>query len=128
MTVVNYIDYNIDVQDRERLIGWEGLQDGDTGKPLNLGLWTDKQAQLFHASGSGATCLFEGSCDPRAKPSHADHANAVWETCTDSSGNNITTTTHTRKQMMESDFYVRPSVAGGTAASVNAFIHMKRNS
>lgn len=126
MSVVNYTDFNIDVQDRVKTIIWEGLTDGDTGKPTNLGMWSDKTVQIYYVSGSGATIVMQGSNDPRANPKDADHANAVWETLTDNLGNNISCTTNDGFQAMENYERIRPTVTGGSSPVVNISIHMKR--
>lgn len=126
MTVVSPTDYHIDTADRVKLLVWEGLVGGDTGKPINLGMFADKTVQIFYTSGSGSTNVMQWSNDPRANPNHASHASAVWETMTDNLGNNISTTTNDGYQCMENGAWVRPTVTGGSSPIVNFALHMKR--
>ncbi len=128
MTVIQEKDYNADVSDRVKTLIWEGLGDGDTGRPINLGLWADKSIHIYYQSGSGATIIMQGSNDPRANPKHADHASAVWQTLKDGFQNSISTTVNAGFQIQENYWWVRPKVDGGSSPVVNASLHMKRTS
>ncbi len=108
-----------------RVIGWEGLTTGDTGRPLNVTAWSDKSIHFFGDFGSGATIILQGSNDPRANPLHADHANANWITLTDPQGNSISKTSAAIEQVLENPFWIRPSVSGGTNPDLDAVIAMK---
>lgn len=127
MTVVTQIDYNVDVQDRTKVLAWEGLTTNDTGRPLNIGLWADKSVHFLGNFGSGATVVLQGSNDPRANPAHADHASAEWVTLTDPQGNALSKTAAGLEQVMENVWWIRPSVTGGTSPDIDVVIKMKRN-
>jgi hypothetical protein len=126
MTVVSPTDYQIKVDDKVRTLCWEGLGDGDTGRPVNVGQWADKSIHLFYTSGSGATLVMQGSNDKRANPKDANHASAVWQTLKDGFQNNISTTVNAGYQIQENYEWVRPTVTGGSSPVVNASLHMKR--
>ncbi len=128
MTVISVTDNRIDISDRLKSYSWNGLQDGDTGYPISIGLWADKSVHLYYVSGSGATIVMQGSNDPRANPKDADHASAVWQTLKDGFQNNISSTVNAGFQIQENYWWVRPTVTGGSSPVVNVSTHMKRTS
>lgn len=107
---------------------WEGLDGDDTGLPVRIGKYTDKTVHVFSptAAFGGATVTFEGSNDPRANPTHADHANADWIGLTDGQGNAITTTGSKIEVIQENPEWIRPKSAGGTAANISVGLTAKR--
>ena len=126
MATIKVTDYHIDTADVVKLLVWENVTASDTAYPINIGKFSDKTVQIFYTSGSGSTNLMQWSNDPRANPTHASHASAVWETMTDNLGNNISTTTNDGYQCMENGWWVRPTVTGGSSPIVNFALHMKR--
>ena len=84
-----------------------------TGTPTDVtAAYVDSSVQ-FYGEFSGATIRFEGSDDPRANPNHPDHADAAWETVSDSFGNLIETTQRAKIHVNDFSWWVRPVVIGG---------------
>lgn len=114
-------------QSNLRKVIWEGLDGDDTGLPVRIGKFTDKTVHIYALTSHGsATTVLQGSNDPKADPTHADHANAKWVTLTDGQGNAISKTADAIEVVQENPEWIRPSQSGGTAADVIVAITAKR--
>ena len=102
---------------------WASMGDADTGLPVFVGKHPDMQIILNPATHGGATSIFQWTIDERGDPDHADHANAVWFTCTDTTETDIsTTTTNLGAQLLQGAMWVRPKTTGGTGSVINAWL------
>ena len=89
------------------LATWTALATSDTGKPVvGVGL-SDRS---FQASGTfgGATVVLQGS-----------NNGTDWVTLTDPAGAAVSFTSAGLKQVLQVTKYMRPSVSGGAAVSIN---------
>jgi hypothetical protein len=107
---------------------WTALGAGDTGRPIQRAQFSDKTFQAFSADWLSTTLTVQGSNDPRADETHADHANAVWTTIKDSAGANIAFTANGGATAVNNYLWVRPSCAGGTATAITLICVAKRTS
>ena len=107
---------------------WEGLDGDDKGLPVRVGKYTDKTVHIYSPTGAhgSATTVIEGSNDPKADPTHADHANAKWVTLTDGQGNAISKTADAIEVIQENPEWIRPNQSGGTSSDVSVSITCKR--
>jgi hypothetical protein len=114
-------------QSNLRKVLWEGLTGADTGLPVRLGKYTDKTVHIYALTGhGGGTTVLQGSNDPRADPTHASHASAIWTTLTDGQGTTISKTADAIEVVQENPEWIRPSQSGGTAADVVVAVTCKR--
>lgn len=86
---------------------WSALATGDTGALLSSAAFADRSVQVGGTFG-GATCTIEGSND-----------GVNFATLTDTAGVALTFTTAGLKQILQITRYIRPSISGGAAASIN---------
>lgn len=107
---------------------WEGLDGDDTGLPVRASKYSDKSVHIYSPTGAhgSATTIIQGSNDPKADPTHADHANAKWVTLTDAQGNAISKTADAIEQILENPLWIRPSQSGGTSSDVSVSLACKR--
>lgn len=115
-------------QTNVRQVLWAGLDGDDTGYPVKVSKFNDKSVHIFSPTGAhgGATTILQGSNDPKADPTHSDHANAKWITLTDPQGNTISKTSDAMEQVLENPMWIRPSQSGGTGSDVSVSLVCKR--
>ena len=99
------------------LISWEGLANGDTGKPYECWMHSDKSVQLIGTLGTGGKCVIEGS--------NMD-ASPTWTTLSDLQGNLLEFTALKIKAILENPYQIRPNImAGDGTTSLNVYMIMK---
>lgn len=112
------VDFSVETlatwRDRASVITWSGLTTGDTGRPLEMVGWADRSVQITGTFG-GATLTLQGS-----------NNGSTWNTLTDPQGNEIVLTSQKIEQIMEITRYIRPSVSGGSGASINIITLVRR--
>jgi len=112
------VEYSVETlatwRDRASVITWQGLTTGDTGRPLEMTGWADRSIQITGTFG-GATVNIEGS-----------NNGTNWSLLTDPQGNNIALTSAKIEQVMEITRYMRPSISGGSGASINIITLVRR--
>lgn len=112
-----------DLVDTAHLKGhvWEGVANGDTGRPISFKGYRDARVMIHGDFGSG-TAVFQGTDDPRGDPDHADHASAVWLTLDDEAGTAISVTANALKAVSVPALWLRPSLSGGSAGSLTVSV------
>lgn len=108
MAVINDTSTEVNtLYGKASLATWTALATSDTGKPVvGVGL-SDRS---FQASGTfgGATVVLQGS-----------NNGTDWVTLTDPAGVALSFTSAGLKQVLQVTKYMRPSVSGGAAVSIN---------
>src|SRR5688572_30290413 len=116
-------------QTRARLFKW--IMNGvSTGVPVRCADLPDKTVQAFDVSSSwgSATLVWEGSNDERADPAHADYANSVWGTLTDTTETALSQTDDSvPQQVLQNPVWIRPKTTGGTDTNVIALMNAGKN-
>lgn len=90
-----------------RLYRWEGLANGDHGRPLPVPDLSDKTVQIVGTFGTGGQVNFEGSVVEDAV------VDADFVTLTDPQGNAIEATAVLLETVQENTLWVRPHVVSG---------------
>lgn len=104
-------------------VKWTGLDGDDTGKPVFVAKHPDMQVQAYAGTWGSSTFTFEGTLDERGDPDHADHANAIWSTLTDTTETAISATSNLGvTQVLQGAMWVRPKTASGTGADVVCYL------
>jgi len=93
--------------ERATLFTWAALLTGNTGAPVEKPTFSDRSVQVAGTFG-GATCTIQGS-----------NNGADWVTLTDPAGVALTFTSTGLKQILQVTKYIRPSITGGAAASID---------
>lgn len=107
------------------LYKWTGLDGDDTGIPVDMSRHPDMAFQAYAESAWGGATLTMQSClDTRGNPNDADHANAKWQTMTDTTETPLTATADTAAaiQILATTNWVRPSTSGGTGADIVVYL------
>jgi len=103
---------------------WSGLTAGDTGRPVGLAQYSDKNVSIYGTFGGNVT--MEGTDDPRGNPDHADHASAVWLPITDTLDvSGISKSANAGEAILQNYAWIRP-VAGASVSSVNIAMTCKK--
>jgi hypothetical protein len=89
------------------LVTWTALATSDTGTPISNPSFADRSVQVGGTFG-GATCIIEGSND-----------GVTYATLTDTAGAALSFTTAGVRQVLQVTRFIRPSVSGGAAVSIN---------
>jgi hypothetical protein len=84
------------------LVTWSGLQNGDTGAPMQEPEFSDRTVQIGGTFGAGGSVTLQGSND-----------GTNWAALTDPQGNAITKTVGAIETIAECPRYVRPNVTAG---------------
>jgi len=121
MAVITNTEYNIGDSAFRQGVQWLALANGDTGRPVSLRKYFDLQTMAIGTFGGG-TAILQGTLDPRGNPNDADHASAVWFTLKSAQGNDITGTSNWQEQILLPALWIRPSISGGAAGSVNFYL------
>lgn len=99
-------------------VEWK-LAAGDTGRPVNLPQYSDKNLTISSANFATTAATFEGTDDPRGNPDHADHANAPWVPATDTlDAGAISKTANATEVILQNFAWIRPKATGGTATEI----------
>jgi len=88
--------------DKYWLHTWQGLANGDTGRPVRVSHMADKTVTVEGTFGAGGSISIEGSMDA-----------ITWAVLTDPQGNEITLTTEGVEAITENTRFVRPNVTAG---------------
>lgn len=113
-----------------KIVQWD-LNGVSTGRAFPLASWRDRTYQVNDKNGTGlwgtATCVLEGCLAPNGDPDHADHANAVFGTLTDTTETVISHTDDSGApiQILQSPVaWVRPRTSGGTNTVIRATLNL----
>lgn len=91
-----------------KLVKWEGLAGGDTGKPFAVAAYPDKTVQLLGTF--GGNMLIEGSMNSTV-------ADAVYATLNDPQGNALSGISAAKiENVLEHVYLIRPSAGAGVSA------------
>lgn len=99
------------------VIVWEGMANGDAGDPVRYTEYADRSVQITGSFGGG-TVTMQGSNDVTS-PSN-------WFTLTDTLENDITKTGTAAEQILQASVWIRPSLSGGAAGSVDVKLLLRR--
>jgi hypothetical protein len=115
MAVVTFIDP--EYTGNYVLISWNGMANGDTGKPFEGCDWADRSMQIEGTFGTGGTLVMEGSLD-----------GTNYHPLRDSNGSNLTFTQSDLESVIQITKYLRPRVsAGDGATSLNVTMFARRS-
>ncbi len=92
---------------------WAGLTTGDVGDALRYAGHADRTVQVFGTFG-GATVTLQGSLD-----------GTNWATLNDAQGDPISITAAKIESVTEAVRFTRPSVSGGSGASLTVMLFMR---
>lgn len=87
---------------REVLVTWTGLANGDTGQAFDRAAFADRAVQFTGTFGVAGGAVLEGSLD-----------GSTWFTLNDPFNAALSFTTAGLRQVLEHVVYVRPRVTGG---------------
>lgn len=82
---------------------WEGLANGDTGKPVGLATFPDRNVQVLGTFGAGGSVSIEGSND----------GGTTWAVLKDAQGVALTFTAAGVGYVLANTELIRPNVTGG---------------
>ena len=97
------------------VISWLGLATNDDGQRLEMPGSADRTVQVGGTFG-GSTCIIEGSND-----------GVNYLVLTDPQGNNLSFTSAKIETVTEITRYIRPRITGGSGASINIHLLVRRN-
>lgn len=94
---------------------WTGMQNGDTGQPVELANHADRSIQVFGVFGAGGLLKFEGSND-----------GVNYAPLSDMTGNPLQFTAAKLRSIMELARFVRPVIVSGDAnTALDAVLFIK---
>jgi hypothetical protein len=104
---------------REWLVTWTGLLNGDDGAPFERPGFADRSVEVLGTFGAGGTCLIEGSIGGTAYYTLTDVANAA-----------LSRTASGLRQVTENTRLIRPRVSAGdgtTSLTVHLLVRSDGN-
>lgn len=105
------------------IVQWAAMAGGDTGEPVQVGLFGDKSVQASGTIGTSAVTL-EGTneVDGAGNPTN-------WVGLNDPSSTPIsfTTTLPKLKQVLEVTRFIRPNVSAGTGSGIKVSVYGRKN-
>jgi hypothetical protein len=117
MAIKPYIEIQTEDYPEIRMFKWVSMQNGDTGTPIHLPIYSDKSVQVLGVFGAAGNCRIEGS--------NMDSSSS-YTVLNDPQGNVLDITSTKIKVILENTYLIRPNITGGDATTnLDIYLIMK---